>query len=60
MTAQGKTDHFIHFVKIELLVSLECTFDDELTGAFDAAIRRFIAKFVYVCYVNHINILVAC
>ena len=44
MTAHGKTDHFVHFVKIELLVSLERAFDDELIGAFDAAIRRSVAE----------------
>ena len=44
MTAHEKTDLFAHFVKIELLVSLECAFDDELIGAFDAAIRCSIAK----------------
>ena len=41
-----KTDLFAHFVKIELLVhvSLECAFNDELIGAFDAAIRCSITK----------------
>ena len=44
VTTHRKTDHFTHFMKIELLVSLECAFDNELIGAFDAAIRRFIVK----------------
>ena len=44
MTAHEKTNLIANFVKIELLVSLECAFDDKLIGAFDAAIRRSIAK----------------
>ena len=44
MTVHGKSDLFAHFVKIELLISLECAIDDELIGAFDAAIRRSVAK----------------
>ena len=35
----GKNDHYTHFAKIELLVSLECVIDNELIGAFDAAIK---------------------
>ena len=44
MTTHGKTDHFTHFVKNKLLVSLECALDDELIGAFDTVIRRSITK----------------
>ena len=44
MTTHGKTDHFTHFAKNKLLVSLECALDDELIGAFDTVIRRSITK----------------
>ena len=44
VTMQRKTNLFVYFVKIELLISLECTIDDELIGAFDTAIRHSVAK----------------
>ena len=39
-----ETDHFVHFTKIELLVSLEYAIDDKLIGTIDATIRRSVAK----------------
>ena len=47
VTCYGKRDHMPHFVKIEIILLLNCAFNADRNGIFDIAMRCSVAKIWY-------------